>query len=267
MRQSDLLSAAAITAALLAACSGNGTQPSVAPGISGPPAVSGPANHSRGGVNYAIYRNSNGRYMPRYARNATLIPEGMLPAGSGPLHGNPPPPGVGKGGIYVSELLGDAIYEYSHKNTANNPPNCSISGTSLANDIAADNQGNMLAPNGGNQTIQVFSGNGSCGSQIGSVSDGYGEPVDVSSADAVSGTIAVGNIFDTNFGAGSLSLCTISAGCTTNLTSSNVYLSGQRRHGEERRLLGLGPLAKWPADPDVLPRLRRLGRRRDRLHE
>jgi hypothetical protein len=200
---------AIVTAAVLSACSG---------GSSSTPTASN-------GTGYALTRSADGHhFIPHWTKRASLIPEGThfdrMP------HRGVRPLGPGVGGIYVSELFGDQIFEYSHRNTSNGPPNCEINGISYPNDIASDNQGNIIDPDGGTETIQVFTGKGACGPQIGSTSDSYGEPVDASSANAATGTIAVANIFDNNFEAGSVSLCTLSSGCTTNLTNSSLFLVG-----------------------------------------
>lgn len=209
MRLSKPMLCAIVAAALLSACSG---------GSSSTPNLST-------GSGYALTRSADGHhFIPHWTKHASLIPEGMhfsvLPKrGMRPL-------GPGVGGIYVSELFGDQIFEYSHRNTGNGPPNCEINGISYPDDIAADSQGNVIDPNGGTETIQVYTGEGTCGSEIGSTSDTYGEPVDASSANAATGTIAVANIFDNSYGSGSISLCTLSAGCSTNLTNSSLFLVG-----------------------------------------
>lgn len=201
----------AISAALLSACSGGG--PSSNPSLST-------------GDGYAVTRSADGHhFIPHWSKHASLIPEGVHP-GMLPKHGARHALGVGPGGIYVSELFGDQIFEYSHQNRNNQGPNCEINGVSYPGDIASDNQGNVIDPDGGTMTVQVFKGLGTCGTEIGSVSDPYGQPVDASSANASSGTIAVANVFDDSFAAGSISLCTLSGGCTTNLTNSSLYLVG-----------------------------------------
>ncbi len=69
---------------------------------------------------------------------------------------------------------------------------------------------------------------------IGSVSDPYGQPSDATSPNAVTGTIAVANIFDTS-GAGSISLCTLPGGCFANLTNPHmdeVYGVAMAKNGD-----------------------------------
>jgi hypothetical protein len=131
----------------------------------------------------------------------------------------------GNGGIYVSEFLATSIFGYQHKNTPNNPPLCSVGPVSNPNGIAVDRRGNLIDPDGGSHTVIVFSGPGMCGSEVGSVFDPFGQPTDASSADAVKGEIAVANIFGPSAydEAGSISMCTLAGGCTTNLRNSAMY--------------------------------------------
>lgn len=129
------------------------------------------------------------------------------------------------GGIYVSEFLGTSIFGYQHKNTPNNPPLCTVGPVSNPNGIAVDRKGNLIDPDGGSRTVIVFSGPKMCGSEVGSFSDPFGQPTDASSADAVNGEIAVANIFGPSAydAPGSISMCTLAGGCTTNLRNSAMY--------------------------------------------
>jgi hypothetical protein len=86
-------------------------------------------------------------------------------------------------------------------------------------------RGNLIVPDAAaGRMIHVFQGPGMCGKSVGAVQDPYGAPVDVASADAANGTIVVANEFDSTSGssAGSVSLCTLKAGCTTNLTNPKI---------------------------------------------
>lgn len=134
-------------------------------------------------------------------------------------------PRAGNGGIYVSEFLGTSIFGYQQKNTPNNPPLCSVGPVSDPNGIAVDGKGNLIDPDGGSHTVIIFSGPGLCGSEVGSFFDPFGQPTDASSADAVRGEIAVANIFGPSAydEAGSISMCTLAGGCTTNLKNSAMY--------------------------------------------
>ena len=66
---------------------------------------------------------------------------------------------------------------------------------------------------------QIFKGPNMCGPKLGSFhtiwDDDY--PVDATSTDAVSGTIAVGVVQDAATGVGSIELCTLKSGCKGNL--------------------------------------------------
>jgi hypothetical protein len=134
-------------------------------------------------------------------------------------------PHANAGGIYVSQFLGTSIFGYAHKNTPNNPPVCSLGPVSNPNGIAVDRKGNLIDPDGGSYTVIVFAGPGSCGSKVGSFTDPFGQPTDAASADAVNGQIAVANVFGPSAydAAGSISMCTLAGGCTTNLQNSAMY--------------------------------------------
>jgi hypothetical protein len=200
-------------AALLAGCSGS----QVTPGTSGAGSTQSSFAH-------------HGKYVPHWAFPATLVPVKFTAPHYQKVIMSLGHKGTNSGGIYVTEFEGSSIYGYQHKNTANNPPSCTISlgGTAYINGMAVDGKGNFIAPLGespstGARQVNVYTGPGMCGSLAGTIADPYGQPSDASSPDAVNGTIAVGNIFD-NSGAGSVSLCTLSSGtCSTNLTNSAMY--------------------------------------------
>lgn len=196
-----------VAVALLAGCSGNMSQTT--------PSVPGSTGQTQS-------RYEHGKFIPHWSYPASVVPHlGAQPRYREVLqrfakkHGN-------NGGIYASEFYGTSMYGYQHVNTGNNPPTCSVGPVSYVNGQAVDGKGNLIDPDGGTRSVIVFSGPGMCGSEAGSFSDGYGQPSDAASADAVNGTIAVGNIFDTS-GAGSVSVCTLSGGCTANLTNPNMY--------------------------------------------
>jgi hypothetical protein len=96
-----------------------------------------------------------------------------------------------------------------------------VTGIPYVDSVGVDMHGNLIVPIQSG-TIEVFQGPGLCGKGLGDINDPYGEPVDVASADAVNGTIVVANAYDGKYGSyytGSVSLCTLKAGCTTNLTN------------------------------------------------
>jgi len=141
----------------------------------------------------------------------------------GAVMSRPVPAGAGQGGIYAGEFLGTSVFGYQRKNTGNNPPECSIGGVSYVNGLAVDGVGNLVEPDGGTRSVNIWQGPGMCGALAGNIADPYGQPSDASSPDAVNGTIAVGNIFDNSSASGSVSLCTLAGGCTANLTNAVMY--------------------------------------------
>lgn len=198
-----------VAVALLAGCSGTMSQP----GTSGP---------STAGQTQSQL-DSHGKFVPHWAYPASAIPKGQIGMRGQALKTRFAPDAkkrAASGGIYGSQFFAGLIAGYPHKNTSNGPPTCTL-GASYPNGLAVDGKGNLIDPDGGSRSVIVYQGPGMCGSEIGSISDPYGQPADASSANAATGTIAVGNIFDTS-GAGSISLCTISGGCTANLTNSNM---------------------------------------------
>jgi hypothetical protein len=122
-------------------------------------------------------------------------------------------------GIYVSE--GSGVLGYRGRNRGNKPPICTVKASSPGG-IAADSDGNLIDADAGSHEVRIFKGPRMCGRELGAVSDPYGQPSDVASAHAATGTIAVANIFDTS-GAGSIAVCTLAGGCTKNLTNADMY--------------------------------------------
>lgn len=208
-----LLSAALCTtvaAALLAGCSGN-----MSPSTSGPSTAGQAQSHF----------DSHGKFIPQWAYPAVVAPKGALGTRGQALKVKFSPEAkkrAAQGGIYASTFFASVINGYPHKNTSNGPPTCSLTGD-YVNNVAVDGKGNLIDPDGGTRTVIVYQGPGMCGSEVGSVSDPYGQPSDAASSNAASGEIAVGNIFDNSGLPGSVSICSMSAGCTSNLTNSNMY--------------------------------------------
>ncbi len=132
-----------------------------------------------------------------------------------------------KTGIYVAEFYGSDIFGYPLNNKANKKPICMVQGVSDVNDIAVDGKGNLIDPDGGSQYIYVYKGPTMCsGKQIGLIADTIGQAADATSADAATGTIAVSQLADASSAPGSVALCSLKAGCTTNLTNSTIYHAG-----------------------------------------
>ena len=165
----------------------------------------------------------NGHFSPVWSKFASLIPLGAQADRRRTVlkELTTKPDEKSKGGIYVSQIGSTSIYGYPNPNSGNNPPTCGVRGVSEVNDVAVDGKGNLIDPDGGTRSVIIFKGPGMCGRELGSFSDPYGQPSDAASANAATGTIIVGNIYD-NSGAGSISVCTLK-GCTANLTNSAMY--------------------------------------------
>lgn len=197
-----------VATVLLAGCSGN---------MSGPPT--------------AASANETPPFSHRHVKPHWSFPASVVPG----LDDAVPPPGAtiariakprgNTGGIYVSQFLGTSILAYAHKNAPNNPPTCSVGPVSDPNGIAVDGKGNLIDPDGGSHSVIIFAGPGMCGAQIGTLFDPFGQPTDAASADAVNGVIAVANIYGPSAysAAGSIAMCTLSGGCTTNLQNPAMY--------------------------------------------
>lgn len=172
--------------------------------------------------------NSHGHIAPVWSENATLVPDALRPVVPMPLHGHAGPDAVA-GGVYVSEFYSTDLYGYERQNTNNSPPTCTLPGVVFPNDIASDDRGNIIVPDGGSRSVMVFKGSGKCGSLIGSFHDRSGQPSDATSANAVNGTIAVAHIYSSKgFGhkGGTVTLCTIAGSCATPLVNANMYEVG-----------------------------------------
>ncbi len=200
----------AVVVSLLAACSSAG--PDAASSL---PSASGRQSYIR-----------NGRFVPVWSPYASLVPVELRPGGLlariHALRTTPDQKKKAKGGIYVSAFEATSIFGYANPNRGNEPPICSVGPVAEVDGIGVDGKGNLIDPDGQSHLIVVFKGPGMCGTAIGIVSDPYGQPADATSPNAATGTIVVANIYDTG-GAGSISLCTLSGGCTKNLTNAAMY--------------------------------------------
>jgi len=166
----------------------------------------------------------DGKFIPHWSFPASVVPESLRGAifrsPFQPLHQKKKH--AGGSNLYVTEFEGSDAYCYAPNNWKTNGAATGSTGpVSYVNGQAVDGKGNFIDPDGGTRTVIIFSS--PCGSELGSFSDTYGQPSDASSADAATGTIAVGNIFDNSGEPGSISVCTLSGGCTANLTNSNMY--------------------------------------------
>jgi len=127
-------------------------------------------------------------------------------------------------GIYVDVQTGTSSSEIVGLRSENgrHPREfCKVNGIGYADRIAVDGQGRLMAPDSLAYKVLVFNGPSMCARKLASLVDPYGQPIDAASNDAATGTIAVANVFD-NSGPGSISVCTLAAGCTANLTSPNM---------------------------------------------
>jgi hypothetical protein len=134
-----------------------------------------------------------------------------------------------KTGTYVSQFYGTAVLGYPASNKGNKKPICMIAGIMYVNDVGVDGKGNLMVPNPGTAStpaLTIYQGPTMCGKTVGSISDSYGQPSDVTSPNALTGKIAVGNLADTGSSPGSVSICTLKGGCTVNLTNSTIYHAG-----------------------------------------
>lgn len=164
---------------------------------------------------------NHAKFAPQYSKIASLIPEQLRPVGPMPLNGREGPL-KGGGGLYVSEFSGTSIFGYKANNKKNGPPTCSVGPVSAPNGIAVDGKGNLIDPDGGTRSIIIFGGPAMCGAAAATITDSVGQPADASSADAMTKTIAVGNIFNNSGLPGSISVCTVKKGCTSDLTNSGM---------------------------------------------
>jgi hypothetical protein len=207
---------AAVALALLAGCSANS-----------------PATGTVPSTGAAVPTGAHGRFVPVWSENATLVPDALRPVVPMPLHGNPAPlhgnPGPNfavAGGVYVSEFYSTDLYGYVRQNKTNDPPSCTLSGVVFPNDIASDDRGNIIVPDGGSRSVNVYKGSGQCGSLIGSFHDRSGQPSDATSMNAEKGEIAVAHIYSSKgFGhrGGTVTVCTIAGSCATPLVNANMY--------------------------------------------
>jgi hypothetical protein len=201
-------------AAILAGCSSGLSQVA--------PAGVAMGTNTRGGVVDSL------QYVTRQSSNyASLIPEGMRLRGPMPLVGRPAPD-IAKRGIYASGTNGTSILGYKQRNRLNNPPFCTTPfSVSTPYGIAVDGAGNLITGNLASRSPETYSiiigqGPNMCGAMAATISDPNGHPRDFSSANALTGTIAVANDAVRDQGA-SIALCTVSGGCTVSLTNPAMH--------------------------------------------
>ena len=149
------------------------------------------------------------------------------------LHGRAAP-AKARSGIYVAEFSSSYVFGYPLDNSKNGPAICNVYNPyQSVNDIAVNAGRNLMIPLEIPNEILIYKGTKMCGPWAATIADPYGQPTGAAANDAIHGTIAVANIFDLT-GPGSISLCTVSGGCTQNLTNPNLYETGgvaMDRHG------------------------------------
>ncbi|HEY2476133.1 MAG TPA: hypothetical protein VGI19_15200 [Candidatus Cybelea sp.] len=136
------------------------------------------------------------------------------------------PKGTPRATLYVSSWTSGMILGYKsprtgHADKKNNPPTCTFTVNRGLEDIAADPKGNLIVPTATRSSDQINIYAPNCGALLNSIADPYGVPYDA--AENASGTI----VADTNSTyTGSVAVCTLKAGCTSNLPFPTNY-SGQ----------------------------------------
>jgi hypothetical protein len=139
-------------------------------------------------------------------------------------------PATPKDGIYVSQFDASSVYGYAGTNKRDAPPICGETSGDFVADVATDSKGDLIVPSQQGETIYVYQGPRMCGPTAATLHDPYGLPVDVASASALTGEIAVANIEDdgpiSNPPPGSITLCTVASGCTKNLTNPQMNRVG-----------------------------------------
>jgi hypothetical protein len=189
-----------VAVVLLAGCSGNASSPS----STIPSAVGLAAPHGS---------------------PVSAIPQKYLPVGIKPMRGKRPLYYFPAKGIYVSALLGSLLYGFPKNNSGNEPPFCSVPADGV-NDFGVDNSGNLIVPQG-TDGITVWKGPQMCGYSAppATITDPYGEAADASAVNALTGNIAVANLFGVSGAPGSISICTVASGtCSIDLNNPNMDL-------------------------------------------
>lgn len=220
MRFLSTAACAAVAAALVAGCSSNMSQMNP----SGPSTTTSnasqviPLKHHREKPHWVFPANlyDNGGVQPSFQRTLDLVKVRQNSSTAMPK------------GIYVNMFYGSGAMAYQNRNTGNNGPFCTVP-TGIGadvNGIAIDGKGMLMAPvpvnYSGLPVLEIWSGpqsGSACGAMVASISDPYGQPSDAASFDSLNSEIALGNIFGPSGTAGSVAICTVSAGCTQNLTN------------------------------------------------
>ena len=124
------------------------------------------------------------------------------------------------------EFGSTGLWGFPKNNSGNGPPTCEITSTTSVNGFGVDNAGALIVPDAFSG-VEVYDNSQMCGTQLGAITDPYGQAFNASAIDAVNGDIAVGNIFDNSGLPGSVSVYTPrSLTCSANLTNSNIFEMG-----------------------------------------
>lgn len=151
------------------------------------------------------------------------------------LHGTAAP-ATAANGIYVAEFTNTSMFGYSNRKLVERKgPLCTVPWqVSTPQDIAVDSKGFLIEPDAwivgyhSHSPIYIGAGPDMCGSLAYTVNDYDGFALDASSRNVSTGVIAVANEYGGGFCnsglcPGSISVCTVSAGCTANLTNSAMF--------------------------------------------
>jgi hypothetical protein len=131
-------------------------------------------------------------------------------------------PAAATKGIYVSEQYNFGVVGYRGNNRKNGPPECSVNRPAYS--LSVDGKGNLIVSEGSNG-VEFFQGPGMCGTYLGGFTLGWhGEAIDAAGLDSQDGTIAVASEASGYGGGGSIEICALGAGCTTNLTNPSIKL-------------------------------------------
>jgi hypothetical protein len=157
------------------------------------------------------------------------LPFDLQRGGRAAVHGVPAPKAAKKG-IYVSQYVNSVVYGFSNKKKSEKTkgPICQapwkMSGPVY---VAVDGKGNLLeVDSAALYPTNIGQGPDMCGSLAATIQDRQGYADAVASRDALNGIVAIANQWDySNYGLapGSISVCTVAAGCTANLTNSAMY--------------------------------------------
>jgi hypothetical protein len=193
-----------VAAGLIAGCSGNMSSPS-----SSVPSAGAQVRHIAG---------AGFRGVPVMTVPARYLPKRIMP-----IRGKLANAAEARG-IYVASFAGSSVWGFPKNNSGNGPPICTVAEAgSGTNGLGVDNFGYLMAPDAFNG-VEVFSGSTMCGTQLGTITDPFGQAADASSVSAATGAIVVGNIFDNSGQPGSVSVCTLASGtCSTNLTNPSMF--------------------------------------------